>query len=100
MAAGMGSRFGGLKQLAAVGLNGEALIDYALYDAKQAGCDEVIFIIRRDFEDVPRQHQRPRRTRPVGALCFSGHGRCADRRRRASRANQTLGHHACGVGGA
>ena len=49
MAAGLGSRFGGLKQLAAVGPDGQALIDYALYDAAEAGCDQVVFIIRRDF---------------------------------------------------
>ena len=38
MAAGLGSRFGGTKQLAEVGPDGQALIDYALYDAKAAGC--------------------------------------------------------------
>ena len=50
MAAGLGSRFGGLKQLAEVGPDGQALIDYALYDAQAAGCTKVVFIIRRDFE--------------------------------------------------
>ena len=52
MAAGLGSRFGGLKQLAEVGPDGQALIDYALYDAAAAGCTKVIFIIRHDFEDA------------------------------------------------
>ena len=51
MAAGMGSRYGGLKQLDKVGPNGETIIDYSLYDAIQAGFTKVIFIIRRDFED-------------------------------------------------
>ena len=50
MAAGMGSRYGGLKQLDKVGPNGETIIDYSLYDAIQAGFTKVIFIIRRDFE--------------------------------------------------
>ena len=51
MAAGMGSRYGGLKQLDKVGPNGETIIDYSLHDAIQAGFTKVIFIIRRDFED-------------------------------------------------
>ena len=51
MAAGMGSRYGGLKQLDKVGSNGETIIDYSVYDAIQAGFSKVIFIIRRDFED-------------------------------------------------
>ncbi|MEC7745843.1 MAG: nucleotidyltransferase, partial [Candidatus Neomarinimicrobiota bacterium] len=51
MAAGMGSRYGGLKQLDAVGPCGETIIDYSVYDAIQAGFDKVVFIIRKDFED-------------------------------------------------
>ena len=51
MAAGMGSRYGGLKQLDKVGPYGETIIDYSLHDAIQAGFTKVIFIIRRDFED-------------------------------------------------
>ncbi len=51
MAAGMGSRYGGLKQLDAVGPNGETIIDYSVYDAIQAGFNKAIFIIRKDFED-------------------------------------------------
>jgi hypothetical protein len=50
MAAGMGSRFGGLKQLEPVGPNGERVMDYALYDAKRAGVDRVVFVIRNAFE--------------------------------------------------
>jgi len=51
MAAGMGSRYGGLKQLDAVGPNGETIIDYSVYDAIEAGFSKVVFIIRKDFED-------------------------------------------------
>ena len=51
MAAGMGSRYGGLKQLDAVGPNGETIIDYSVYDAIEAGFTKVVFIIRKDFED-------------------------------------------------
>lgn len=51
MAAGLGSRFGGgIKQLAPVGPNGEILMDYSIYDAMEAGFDEVLFIIRHDLE--------------------------------------------------
>ena len=51
MAAGMGSRSGGLKQLDQVGPNGETIIDYSVYDAIKAGFTKVVFIIRKDFED-------------------------------------------------
>ncbi len=50
MAAGMGSRFGGLKQLEPVGLNGEVLLDYSVYDARRAGFDKVVFIIKESIE--------------------------------------------------
>lgn len=50
MAAGMGSRYGGLKQLDPVGPGGEVLLDYAVYDAKHAGFERVVFLIRRDLE--------------------------------------------------
>lgn len=50
MAAGMGSRYGGLKQLDPMGPNGETIIDYSVYDAIQAGFSKAVFIIRREFE--------------------------------------------------
>ena len=49
MAAGMGSRYGGLKQLDSVGPNQETIIDYSVYDAIRAGFDKVIFVIRKEF---------------------------------------------------
>ena len=52
MAAGMGSRFGGLKQIEPVGPNGEFIIDYSAYDAKRAGYDKVVFVIKKEIEDV------------------------------------------------
>ena len=51
MAAGMGSRYGGLKQLDPVGPSGETIIDYSVYDAIRAGFNKVVFIIRKDFEE-------------------------------------------------
>ena len=50
MAAGMGSRYGGLKQLDQVGPNGETIIDYSVYDAIKAGFTKIVFIIRDDFK--------------------------------------------------
>jgi len=55
LAAGMGSRFGGLKQLEPVGPAGEVLLDYSVYDALRAGFDRVVFVIRRDFEKEFRE---------------------------------------------
>jgi UTP-glucose-1-phosphate uridylyltransferase len=52
LAAGMGSRFGGLKQVEPVGPNGEAIIDYSIYDAIRAGFGKVVFIIRESFAEA------------------------------------------------
>lgn len=52
MAAGMGSRFGGLKQIEAVGPAGEAILDYSLFDAHRAGFETVVFIIKHAIEDA------------------------------------------------
>jgi CTP:molybdopterin cytidylyltransferase MocA len=51
LAAGMGSRYGGLKQMDTFGPNGETIIDYSLYDAHRAGFNHVVFIIRKYFAD-------------------------------------------------
>jgi UTP-glucose-1-phosphate uridylyltransferase len=50
LAAGMGSRYGGLKQLDQVGPSGETIIDYSVYDAIEAGFNKIVFIIRKDIE--------------------------------------------------
>ncbi|GHB99163.1 nucleotidyltransferase family protein [Cerasicoccus arenae] len=52
LAAGMGSRYGGLKQLDQMGPQGETLLDYSLRDAHQAGFGKVVFVIRKDFADA------------------------------------------------
>jgi NDP-sugar pyrophosphorylase family protein len=81
LAAGVGSRYGGLKQIDSVGPNGETIIDYSIYDARRTGFDKLVFVIRRDievpfkeiigrrfekrmpveyaFQDVPPQRQKP-----------------------------------------
>jgi hypothetical protein len=58
MAAGLGSRFGGVKQLAAVGPDGEVILDYTIRDAVAAGVDEVILIVRTDIRDDTEEHVR------------------------------------------
>lgn len=55
LAAGMGSRYGGLKQLDGLGPNGETIMDYSIYDAIQAGFGKVVFVIRKDFEQEFRE---------------------------------------------
>lgn len=51
LAAGMGSRYGGLKQLDGIGPHGETIMDYSIFDALRAGFGKVVFVIRKDFED-------------------------------------------------
>lgn len=55
LAAGMGSRYGGLKQLDGLGPNGETIMDYSIYDAIQAGFGKIVFVIRKDFEEQFRK---------------------------------------------
>lgn len=55
MAAGMGSRFGGLKQAEPVGPKGEAILDFSVYDAKQAGFNKVVFVIKHSIEEIFKQ---------------------------------------------
>lgn len=59
MAAGMGSRYGGLKQIDPVGPAGEIVIDYSVYDAVRAGFGKVVFVIRRDIESAFREAIEP-----------------------------------------
>ena len=55
LAAGMGSRYGGLKQIDPVGPAGEIILDYSIYDAIQSGFGKVVFVIRRDIEEIFRE---------------------------------------------
>jgi len=56
LAAGMGSRYGGLKQVDPVGPSGEAILDYSVFDAVRGGFGKVVFIIRKDIEAAFREH--------------------------------------------
>jgi CTP:molybdopterin cytidylyltransferase MocA len=55
LAAGMGSRYGGLKQIDPMGPAGETLLDYSVFDALRAGFDRAVFVIRPDFEQAFRE---------------------------------------------
>lgn len=55
MAAGMGSRYGGLKQIDPVGNHGQLIIDYSIYDARRAGFETVVFIIKHEIEEAFRE---------------------------------------------
>lgn len=69
MAAGLGSRFGGTKQLATVGPSGEALFDYSIRDAAAAGFGDVVVIVRSEIEDGVRDHLTARdHVLPIGTV--------------------------------
>lgn len=71
LAAGMGSRYGGLKQLDGVGPHGETIMDYSIYDAIQAGFGKIVWVIRRDFEEQFRTQILSRYEGKVQCeLCF------------------------------
>ena len=57
LAAGMGSRYGGLKQLDGLGPSGETIMDYSVYDALRAGFGKIVFVIRHDFEEEFREKE-------------------------------------------
>jgi UTP-glucose-1-phosphate uridylyltransferase len=59
LAAGIGSRFGGIKQIEPVGPSGEIILDYSIYDAIRAGFTKIVFVIRKDIEDSFRQKINP-----------------------------------------
>ena len=65
MAAGMGSRFGGLKQIEPIGPNGELIVDYAIYDAVKAGFGKVVFIIKKEIEALFKEKIGNRASRHI-----------------------------------
>ncbi len=56
LAAGLGSRYGGIKQMDPVGKNGEFVLDYSIYDALRAGLDQIVLVIRPELEEPLREH--------------------------------------------
>lgn len=69
MAAGMGSRYGGLKQLDVIGPSGETIIDYSVYDAVRAGFTKVVFVLRQDILDEFKQRIASRFESRVAVEC-------------------------------
>ena len=59
LAAGLGSRYGGIKQMDPVGRNGEYVLDYSIFDAVRAGFDQVVLVIRQELEEPLREHFSP-----------------------------------------
>ena len=73
LAAGMGSRYGGLKQLDGLGPNGETIMDYSIYDAIQAGFGKIVWVIRKDFEEQFRTQILSKYEGKIKCeLCFQG----------------------------
>ena len=60
MAAGIGSRYGGVKQLDGIGPSGETIMDYSIYDAIDAGYTTVVFIIRKELQEAFDNHYKDR----------------------------------------
>lgn len=81
MAAGIGSRFGtGIKQLAKMTPNGEIIMDFSIYDAKEAGFTKVVFVIRKEIEKEFKEVIGNRLVQGhAGRVCLSGAGGSARR---------------------
>ena len=69
LAAGMGSRYGGLKQLDPIGPHGETILDYSVFDAKRAGFGRIVFVIRRDFADLFQAQVAARYAGVIEVVC-------------------------------
>ncbi len=76
MAAGIGSRYGGTKQLASVGPRGEAFLDFAMADAAAAGAAETVLVVRSDIEDDVRRHVEARRADQPPEIAYVCQDRC------------------------
>lgn len=100
LAAGMGSRYGSLKQMDGVGPGNEAIIDYSVYDAIRAGFGKVVFVIRHsfasDFQEVFTEERFGGRIRVSMSIRAGLFARGVHRTRRAC---ETLGNEPCDSGG-
>ena len=76
MAAGIGSRYGGTKQLASVGPRGEAFLDFAMADAAAAGAVKAVLVVRSDIEDDVRRHVGARRADQPSEIAYVCQDRC------------------------
>ena len=90
LAAGMGSRYGGLKQLDGLGPNGETIMDYSIYDAIHSGFGKLVFVIRKDFEkDFREKLFRNTKAIYLANSCSSRSTRCP----KASNAPKDVQNH-------
>lgn len=92
LAAGMGSRYGGLKQLDSLGPSGETIMDYSVYDALRAGFGKVVFVIRHDFEQDFRDKVISKYEGHVPVSSISGYQQHSGGFQSAGRSSETLGH--------
>ena len=90
LAAGMGSRYGGLEQLDGLGPNGETIMDYSIYDAIRGGFGKVVFVIRKDFEQDFREKILSKYENPIPGI-----GQPARRLHLPCRPRKTLGNQPC-----
>lgn len=100
LAAGMGSRYGGLKQLDGLGPNGETIMDYSIYDAIRAGFGKIVFVIRKDFEEQFRTQILSKYEGKIPAeLVFQSSGRTARRFYMPGRPCKAMGYELCRIDG-
>ena len=74
MAAGMGSRYGGLKQIDPVDQDGHIIMDFSIYDAKRAGFEKVVLIIKKRLKRIQREYREQSQSVYGRILCISGTG--------------------------
>ena len=101
MAAGLGSRYGGNKQVDGVGPNGEILMEYSIYDAIRAGFTKIVFVIKPGMEEMMRglcgPAHRSGRLGGGGVLCGAGFHGPAGVLSPAGEAGKALWHRTCGA---
>jgi choline kinase len=93
LAAGIGSRYGGLKQIDPVGPGGETIIDYSVYDALRAGFGKLVFVIRKDIEQPFREMVGARFEKRIAVeYVFQELDKIPPGFQRAGRPHQAVGH--------
>ena len=93
MAAGMGSRYGGLKQIDPIDKEGHIIMDFSIYDAVRAGFEKVVFIIKRENEQAFREAIGDR----LSSVCFPGTDQSSGRLCSPGRKSETVGNRPCSL---
>ncbi len=98
MAAGMGSRYGGLKQIDPIDKEGHIIMDFSIYDAVRAGFEKVVFIIKRENEQAFREAIGDRLSKQIGSsVCFPGTDQYSGRLCSPGRKSETMGNRSCSI---